>query len=60
MRFSGRVTADARLQQERELTQALTATRWVIAGPPVFMGYDPPFALPFLRRNEVAVRLASS
>lgn len=24
-------------------------------GPPVFLGYDPPFTIPALRRNEVAV-----
>ena len=26
-------------------------------GAPVFLGYDPPFTIPFLRRNEVALEV---
>ena len=60
MRFSGRLTPEVRLKQERVLIEVLAAAGRAMTGPPIFMGYDPPFALPFLRRNEVAVRLASS
>ncbi|SFV10714.1 SOUL heme-binding protein [Methylobacterium sp. 174MFSha1.1] len=57
LRFSGRITLEARAAQERILTEVLRAAGRSPAAPPFFMGYDPPFALPFLRRNEVAVRL---
>ncbi|TGE01305.1 SOUL family heme-binding protein [Methylobacterium nonmethylotrophicum] len=57
LRFSGRITPEARAEQERILTEVLRAAGRKPAAPPFFMGYDPPFALPFLRRNEVAVRL---
>jgi hypothetical protein len=58
LRFSGRLTAEARDAQTRVLTDVLAAAGRKIAGTPFVMGYDPPFAIPFLRRNEVAVRLA--
>ncbi|MGX7706816.1 SOUL family heme-binding protein [Methylobacterium sp. Gmos1] len=57
LRFSGRITPEARAEQERVLAEVLRAAGKAPAAPPFFMGYDPPFALPFLRRNEVAVRL---
>lgn len=57
LRFSGRVTPAARAEQERILTEVLATAGKATAASPFFMGYDPPFAIPFLRRNEVAVRL---
>jgi hypothetical protein len=60
LRFSGRATPEARAEQEGILTEVLAAAGLKASGPPLFMGYDPPFAIPFLRRNEVAVRLAAS
>jgi hypothetical protein len=57
LRFSGRITPEARAGQERILAEVLRAAGRSPAAPPFFMGYDPPFALPSLRRNEVAVRL---
>ncbi|PSJ19337.1 heme-binding protein, partial [Halomonas sp. ND22Bw] len=59
LRFSGSITPEARAEQERILTEVLAAGDRKTTAPPVFMGYDPPFAIPFLRRNEEAVRLAA-
>ncbi|AWN44955.1 heme-binding protein [Methylobacterium terrae] len=59
LRFSGRITPEARAAQERVLAEVLRQAGRTPAGPPLFMGYDPPFALPFLRRNEVAARLGT-
>lgn len=60
LRFSGRMTPEVRAGQEAMLMKAVSAAGLTALGPALFMGYDPPFALPFLRRNEVAVRLAPS
>jgi hypothetical protein len=52
-RFSGRPT-DGRVARETDrLLTTLDAAG--VAGEPFFMGYDAPWTLPFLRRNEVAV-----
>ena len=42
-------------RRKRELVETLKPSAWRPAGEPVALFYDPPFALPFLRRNEVAV-----
>nr|WP_232627768.1 heme-binding protein [Methylobacterium sp. Leaf118] len=60
LRFSGRISPEALAEQERILARALSAAGADASEAPMFMGYDPPFALPFLRRNEVAVRLRAS
>ncbi|WP_171070286.1 SOUL family heme-binding protein [Methylobacterium terricola] len=60
LRFSGRVTPEARGQQELILTQVLREAGRATAAVPFFMGYDPPFTIPFRRRNEVALRLSVS
>ena len=57
LRFSGRITPMARAEHERILAEVLGGASRRAEGPPVLMGYDPPFSVPFLRRNEVAVRL---
>lgn len=57
LRFSGSATAEAREAQARILAEVLDKAGRKPAEPPFFMGYDPPFSIPFLRRNEVAVRL---
>lgn len=57
--FSGSITPEARAEQERILAEVLASAGRKTGAPPIFMGYDPPFAIPFLRRNEVAVRLAA-
>ena len=55
LRFTGSTGADAVASRQAELTQALAGTPWHIAGPTVAWFYDPPWTIPFLRRNEVAV-----
>jgi len=57
--FSGQPT-DGRVDRERErLTETLADASVPTVGDPFFMGYDAPWTLPFLRRNEVAVEVAS-
>jgi hypothetical protein len=53
LRFSG--TSRAVGEKRNALAETLAGTAWKPQGEPYFMGYDPPFTIPFLRRNEVAV-----
>lgn len=53
LRFSGD-GADVAARTE-QLLQVLAGSGWAAAGPAVTLFYDPPWTLPFLRRNEVAV-----
>jgi hypothetical protein len=58
LRFSG-FGSDASVKAEkRRLMQRLEDTVWQPAGEPFAMFYDPPWTLPFFRRNEVAVPVA--
>ncbi len=56
LRFSG--SARDHAAEQAELLATLRPSRWQPSGTPYLLGYDPPFALPFLRRNEVAVAVA--
>jgi hypothetical protein len=58
LRFSGLGSARAVAEKEAELDAALTGSGWAAAGDPVVWFYDPPWTLPPLRRNEVAVRVS--
>lgn len=55
LRFSGSATADAVVERTKALRAALSGTAWRPAGEPAAWFYDPPWTLPPLRRNEVAV-----
>lgn len=57
LRFSGRARPEEIERQEERLLEALASSSWKTAGEPVVFVYDPPFTIPFLRRNEVAVRV---
>jgi hypothetical protein len=57
LRFSGLITDTSRRAHEAALMEAVTASGRTPEGPPSLLSYDPPFALPFVRRNEVAVKL---
>jgi hypothetical protein len=57
LRFSGTIDDETREQHQKQLLAAVTGAGRHPEGAPSLLSYDPPFALPFLRRNEVAVRL---
>jgi len=59
LRFSGR-PSDARLSEKTDALLAALADAGIEPqGPPLAFFYDPPWTLPPLRRNEVAVPVAS-
>lgn len=59
LRFTGGWSARAREEEQRKLLAALDGAKWQPQGEPFTQLYDPPFTLPFLRRNEVAVRVGA-
>ena len=57
LRFSGTISDETRDKHQKDLLAAVTGAGRRPDGAPALLSYDPPFALPFLRRNEIAVRL---
>ena len=57
LRFSGLANPDAIASRTAELLAALRAADITPAGDPVTWFYDPPWTIPFRRRNEIAVTL---
>ena len=55
LRFSGDRGPGAIAARTGELLRLLGETEFEQAGPPVAWFYDPPWTVPWLRRNEVAV-----
>jgi hypothetical protein len=55
LRFSNSRSAERIAEKSIELIRGLERTRWVASGEIVTWLYDPPWTLPFFRRNEVAV-----
>jgi len=58
LRFSGDRSAAAVSAKTNELLEILRDKRIDVAGEPVAWFYDPPWTVPFLRRNEIAVPVA--
>lgn len=54
-RYSGSIDASATAEAQRELLRLLEGSGWAPAGEALSWFYDPPWTLPFLRRNEAAV-----
>jgi len=55
LRFTGDRDAPAIEARGKQLLAALAGTGWTAGGPVLAWFYDPPWTIPFLRRNEVAV-----
>lgn len=54
LRFSGIPTTAALAKRTDELRELAKAKGLTVSGAPQFMFYDPPFRMPWNRRNEVA------
>ena len=55
IRFSGTLNRQSKEKQDAALRRVLAKASIVPAGASSVLSYDPPFAIPFLRRNEIAV-----
>ncbi len=58
LRFSGAPSPASVRREDAALLRALDGSAWRATGDPVAWFYDPPWTLPPLRRNEVAVIVA--
>ena len=58
IRFSGSLDRVQSARYARILEEELAKHDRKAEGEPFLLGYDPPFTIPFLRRNEVAIALA--
>jgi len=58
LRFSGWRSAKNSATALAQLTGCLAQEKITVTGEPVFAYFDPPWTLPFLRRNEVMLRVA--
>ena len=56
--FSGTLSAASRAKAAATLQAVLSGAGLQEAGPGSVLSYDPPFTIPFLRHNEVAVPIA--
>lgn len=60
LRFSGSTSIKAVDDKRTDLLAMLRGSAWQPVGMPVAWFYDPPWTLPFLRRNEVAVTVQAA
>ena len=58
LRFTGSTDAAAVSTRTAELLGRLRETNWRIEGTPTAFFYNPPWTIPFLRHNEVAVTVS--
>jgi hypothetical protein len=57
IRYSGLMGQDRIMQKTKQLLDSIKKQKLTSKGEPFFMGYNAPWTLPFLRRNEVAVEV---
>ena len=59
IRFSGMAGEDSLKRHTDELNQFVTAKKLKLLSAPTYAFFNPPWTLPFFRRNEVMVEIAS-
>lgn len=57
LRRGGRYSAAVVREHEQELLELVSAANLATTGAPMFAGFDPPWTLPLLRRNETWIEL---
>ena len=57
LRFSGSLDEKLAAKKTRELEALLARSPWKPLSPARSAGYDPPFTIPFFRRNEVLIEV---
>jgi hypothetical protein len=60
IRFFDMAGEDSLKRQTKELEDFLSAKNLTPLSPPTYAFYNPPWTLPFLRRNEVLVEIPAS
>lgn len=55
--YSGSNSEGRFREKSDQLIKILAGSKWQPVSAISFLGYDPPFALPFLRRNEAVVKV---
>ncbi len=60
LRFTGSTSPANAARHVDKLEAILHGSRWQPAGEPAAMFYDPPWTLPFLRRNEVSIPVSAA
>jgi hypothetical protein len=58
LEFTGSTSTERVAGEQQRLLRVLEGSPWRPTGSPVALFYDPPWTIPFLRRNEVAVAVA--
>jgi effector-binding domain-containing protein len=60
IRFSGMADEDSLKRRTKELNAFISAKNLTLLSAPTYAFYNPPWTLPFLRRNEVMVEIPAS
>ena len=60
IRFSGMAGEDSLKRRTKELSEWVDAKNLAPESDPVYAFYNPPWTLPFLRRNEVMIEITAS
>lgn len=57
IRYSGNITDENILKQEQALFEYIESNKIKTMGTPMYAFYNPPWTLPFLRRNEIMIEI---